>query len=68
MDQFGLIMNFLRIKQILTITFKLKIDFYSLFLDFSIYWTGPQFSEMPGATSQKFPRHRALLCGLRVYY
>jgi hypothetical protein len=37
MGQFGPNMNFLGIIQILTITFILKIDFYSLFLDFSIY-------------------------------
>ena len=34
MGQFGPNMNFLGIIQILTITFILKIDFYSLFLDF----------------------------------
>jgi hypothetical protein len=50
MDQFGLIINFLRIKQILTITFILKIDFYSLFLDFSIYWTGPHLLGKTGVS------------------
>jgi hypothetical protein len=37
MNQFGAITNFLRIKQILTITFILKIVFYSLFLDFFLF-------------------------------
>jgi hypothetical protein len=54
MGQFGPNMNFLGIIQILTITFILKIDFYSLFLDFSIYWTRPQFPEKAGATAQNF--------------
>jgi hypothetical protein len=40
MTQFGISMNFLWIKQILAIIFILKIDFYSLFLDFLISWTG----------------------------
>jgi hypothetical protein len=48
MGQFGPNMNFLGIIQILTITFILKIDFYSLFLDLSIYRTGPQFPEKAG--------------------
>jgi hypothetical protein len=37
MTQFGISMNFLWIKQIIAITFILKIDFYSLFLDFFFY-------------------------------
>jgi hypothetical protein len=40
MTQFGISMNFLWITQILAIIFILKIDFYSLFLDFLISWTG----------------------------
>jgi hypothetical protein len=36
MDQFGLNMNFLGIKQVLTITFTLKILLYLLFLNFLI--------------------------------
>jgi sterol desaturase/sphingolipid hydroxylase (fatty acid hydroxylase superfamily) len=39
MRQFGLNMNFLGIKQVLTIIFTLKITFYFLFLDFLIPWT-----------------------------
>jgi hypothetical protein len=34
MDQFGLNMNFLEIKQVLVIIFTLKINFYFIFLDF----------------------------------
>jgi hypothetical protein len=37
MTQFGISMNFLWIEQILAIIFILKIDFYFLFLYFSIY-------------------------------
>jgi hypothetical protein len=47
MTQSGISMNFLWIKQILAIIFILKIDFYSLFVDFSIYWTGRTISRQP---------------------
>jgi hypothetical protein len=40
MDQFGLNMHFLGIKQVLTIIFTLKIIFYLLFLGFLVSWTG----------------------------
>jgi hypothetical protein len=47
MDQFGLSMNFLGIKQVLTIIFTIII-FYLLFLDFLISWTARQFLERTG--------------------
>jgi hypothetical protein len=49
MDQFGLNMNFLGIKQVLTFIFTLKIIFYLLFLDFLMSWTARQFLESTGA-------------------
>jgi hypothetical protein len=39
MDQFGLNMNFLEIKQVLVVIFTLKINFYFIFLDFLSPWT-----------------------------
>ena len=70
MGQFGPNMNFLGIIQILTITFILKIDFYSLFLDFSIYWTGPQFPEKAGAMAQNVldTEHSCADCGFNLQF
>jgi hypothetical protein len=42
-------MNFLGIKQVLTIIFTLKIIFYLLFLDFLISCTVRQFLDSTGA-------------------
>jgi hypothetical protein len=50
-------MNFLWIKQILAIIFILKMDFYSLFLDFLIFWTGRTNTEKSRGLSARNPRH-----------
>jgi hypothetical protein len=42
MDQFGLSMNFLGIKQVLVIIFTFKIIFHIIFLDFLSSWTARQ--------------------------
>jgi hypothetical protein len=41
-------MDFLEIKQVLTIIFTLKIIFYLLFLDFLIPWTARQIQGRQG--------------------
>jgi hypothetical protein len=61
MDQFGVNMHFLEIKQILAIYFTLKIDFQFNFPDLHVSWTVPQIPEKTGAKLQKFQRLRALL-------
>jgi hypothetical protein len=45
MDQFGLNMNFLGIKQVPVIIFALKINFYFILLDFLFPWTARIKSE-----------------------
>jgi hypothetical protein len=42
MDQFGVHMNFLQIKQVYAIKYVLKIYFSINFSDFLILWTGPR--------------------------
>jgi hypothetical protein len=39
MDQFGVHMNFLQIKQVLTFIYTLKIYFYFIFSGFWVFWT-----------------------------
>jgi hypothetical protein len=55
MDQFGLNMTFLGIKQVSVIIFVLKI-FYSInFYDSPIHWTAPQLNRNAGANSKDSP-------------
>jgi hypothetical protein len=61
MDQFGVHMNFLQIKQVSVINLILKIYFEFNFPSFPALWTGPQIMESAGATVQIFLR----LCGQR---
>jgi hypothetical protein len=58
MDQFGVYMNFLQIKQVSAIKYVLKIYFSINFSDFLILWTGPRFLQRLGALAQMHPRHR----------
>jgi hypothetical protein len=48
MDQFGVHMNFLQIKQVLVIIFVLKIYFPIQLFNFRLYCTGPQLQATPG--------------------
>jgi hypothetical protein len=50
MDQFGVHMHFLQIKQVLTFIYTLKIYFYFIFSGFSVLWTGPQIQRSAGAS------------------
>jgi hypothetical protein len=58
MDQFGVHMHLLWIKQILWIVFILKTHFLIHFLDFITLWIGPQIPESAGAYLRKLPRLR----------
>jgi hypothetical protein len=61
MDQFGVHMNFLRIKQVSAINLIPKIYFLILFPWFSNLWTGPQILRSVGAMVQIFLRLRESL-------
>jgi hypothetical protein len=50
MDQIGVHMNFLQIKQVSAIKFVLKIYFYISFPILSDFGTGPHFLENAGAS------------------
>jgi hypothetical protein len=52
MDQFGVHMNFLQIKQVSAIKYILKIYFSINFSNFLILWTGRQILERQGALAQ----------------
>ena len=56
MDQFGLNMNFLGIKQVLAIIFTLKINFYIHLINFPVLCTAHQLNKNIGATAQEFLR------------
>jgi hypothetical protein len=49
MDQIGVLMHFLQIKQVLTFIYTLEIYFYFIFSGFSVLWTGPQIQRSAGA-------------------
>jgi hypothetical protein len=66
MDQFGVNMTFLGIKQVSVIIFVLKIIFSINFYDFPIHWTTPQLHRNAGANSEVFLRLKLLAQGLRV--
>jgi hypothetical protein len=66
MDQFGLSMNFLGIKQVLVIIFTLKINFYFIFLDFLFRSTARKILEKRRGLCARTPRLRALYAVLRV--
>jgi hypothetical protein len=51
MDQFGVHMKFLQIKQVSTIKYILKIYFSINFSDFLILWTRPQIPESTGISA-----------------
>jgi hypothetical protein len=61
MDQFGVHMHFLQIKQVLTFIYTLKIYFYFILSDFRVLWTGAQIQRSTGATVQIFLRLRESL-------
>ena len=68
MDQFGLKMDFLWIKQVLGLFLHIKIYFLIYFISFLTVWTRPQIMESAGATVQhsqdsENPRH-----GRRVHF
>jgi hypothetical protein len=67
MDQFGVHMYFLWIKQILAFIYALKINFYLLLMDFLTSWTRRQLQESAGVLAQKILRHRLAREGLRVW-
>jgi hypothetical protein len=52
MDQFGVHMDFLQIKQVFVIKYVLKIYFSISFSDILILWTRPRMLRRPGAISQ----------------
>jgi hypothetical protein len=56
MDQFGLYMNFLQIKQVSSNYLYIKIYFYFIFSGFRVFWTGPQLPEKAGGSGARFPR------------
>jgi hypothetical protein len=58
MDQFGVHMNFLQIKQVLTFIYTLKINFCDYFPIFSVLWIGRQILENTGVLVQIVPRLR----------
>ena len=60
MDQFGVHMDSLQIKQVSVINLILKIYFYISFSGFSDLGTGPQIPESAGACVQEFLRLSAL--------
>jgi hypothetical protein len=66
MDQFGLNMNFLGIKQVSEINFILKINFHNHLFIFTDLWATCQLSGKTGATARINPRLRTLCTGLRV--
>jgi hypothetical protein len=68
MGQFGLNMHFLGIKQVLTIIFRLKINFYLLFPDFLFPRPGSRFNRKTGFTAQITIRLRAPLIWTTVYF
>jgi hypothetical protein len=68
MDQFGLNMNFLEIKQVLAIIFTLKINFYIHLVNFPVLWTARQLPKRTGSLAQNIQRLRTLYYGLWVYF
>jgi hypothetical protein len=58
MDQFGLNMNFLGIKQVLVIIFTLKIDFDIHLSNFSAFWTVRIKTDKCRGFRARIPRHR----------
>ena len=58
MDQIGIHMDFLQIKQVSGIKYALKIYFPINFSDFSVHWTRRLFLESIGILAQKFHRLR----------
>jgi hypothetical protein len=67
MDQFGLKMDFLWIKQVLGLFLHIKIYFLNYFISFLTVWTRPQFPESAGTNVKEFPRLIAMPCGRRVH-
>jgi hypothetical protein len=68
MDQFGVHMHFLWIKQILAFIYASKINFYLFLMDFLIFWTGRQLQESAGANAKEFPRLIALFLWTAGYF
>jgi hypothetical protein len=71
MDQFGITMDFLCIKQVLAFIFTLKIHFLFTFLDFLISWTGRKIkpkSRGHCATNPKTQSDWRQDCGLISYF
>jgi len=66
MDQFGLKMDFLWIKQVLGLFLHIKIYFLIYFISFPTVWTRRQLQESAGVLAQKILRHRLAREGLRV--
>jgi hypothetical protein len=56
MDQFGLNMNFLGIKQVLVIIFTLEINFYSYLFNLSVLWTAHTNTVKPRGFCARNPR------------
>jgi hypothetical protein len=61
MDQFGVHMHFLQIKQVLTFIYTLKIYFYFILSDFRVFWTGRSKLENRRGPGVRIPRHREQL-------
>jgi hypothetical protein len=56
MDQFGLNMKFLGIKQVIVIIFTLKINFHIYLTNFSVLWTACTKIDKCRGQRVKFPR------------
>ena len=67
MDQFGLKMDFLWIKQVLGLFLHIKIYFLIYFISFLTVWTRPQIMESAGATVQHSQDSENYAVGRRVY-
>ena len=68
MVQFGVKMNFLCILQVSRFVFVLKMNLYNYFSVFNLLWTGPHFSESPGASVLRKQRHMVHEYGPRVVF
>jgi hypothetical protein len=57
MDQFGVHMHFLQIKQVLTFIYALKTNFCFIFYGFTVVWTGHNNTGKSRDDLAKIPRH-----------
>ena len=58
MDQFGVHMDFLQIKQVLIFIYALRINFCMYLPILYVLWTGPRIPESAGVITEEFLRLR----------